>query len=212
MFENRVVASFLRGIPGLEAWAMLGKAFFHTKEMDGAQKRYDLVLLDAPATGHALDMLRVPQVLTDVAPPGLLRREAEDAMALFRDRERAGAVLVTLPEDMPTNETIELHAALSDELRIPTQRLVVNGVLPQLFPDSTASRLADAEGQLPPESPLMSLLEAGRIRAVREALQRETIARLAAVVSRSEYGASLPLRTRVPAQRGRVFVLRVLVP
>jgi anion-transporting ArsA/GET3 family ATPase len=59
---------------------MLGKALYHVKEKRrGRPPRYDLVILDAPATGHGLQMLRVPQVIVDVAPPGLLRREAEDA-------------------------------------------------------------------------------------------------------------------------------------
>ena len=90
---------------------MLGKAWWHTteKRADGSFK-YDVVILDAPATGHGLDMLRVPKVILDVVPPGLLRRDAERAWALFQDPKTCAIVLVTLPEEMPTTETIELAA------------------------------------------------------------------------------------------------------
>ncbi len=179
IFDNRFVAAFLRGTPGLESWSMLGKAFYHTKEVDETgRKRYDLVILDAPATGHGLEMLRVPQVITDVSPPGLLRHQAEAALELFRDPDRGGTVLVTLPEDMPVNETLELHQALRNELRMPVTRLVVNGVYPTLFDGSERQRAIALSKGLPDDSPIRDLAEAARARAVRERVQAEAIARL----------------------------------
>ncbi|MDB4972087.1 MAG: Arsenical pump-driving ATPase, partial [Myxococcaceae bacterium] len=113
IFENRLVAAFLRGTPGIEAWSMLGKAQFHAHEtLPDGRPRYDLVILDSPATGHGLEMLRVPRVLLEVAPPGLLRREAERAWDLFTDPVRSGVMVVTLPEEMPVSESVELYDAL----------------------------------------------------------------------------------------------------
>ncbi|MEM9194411.1 MAG: ArsA family ATPase [Myxococcota bacterium] len=179
VFENRLVSAFLRGVPGIEAWSMLGKAYFHTKETDEQdQPKYDLVIVDAPATGHGLDMLRVPQVLLDVAPPGLLRREAEGAMELFRDPTRGGIVLCTIPEDMPTNETLELHEALTEELELPIASLVINAVLPPLFDDSHRRLIAELQEKDGASGPFHSLLEAGRRRATREQIQTESIQRL----------------------------------
>jgi anion-transporting ArsA/GET3 family ATPase len=179
IFENKLVSAFLRGTPGIEAWSMLGKAFFHTKETDETgRRRYDLVIFDAPATGHGLEMLRVPQVIVDVAPPGLLRREAADALALFRDPKRAGVLVATLPEDMPTNETIELHEALTKELRMPVSRIVVNGVVPVLFRDGERAAYEGLSGRLPHGSPLASLARAARVRSLRERTQQESILRL----------------------------------
>lgn len=184
IFENRFVSAFLRGTPGIEAWSMLGKAYYHTKETDeSGRRRYDLVILDSPATGHGLDMLRTPQVIVDVAPPGLLRREAESALGLFRDPARAGCVIVTLPEDMPTNETIELHQALTTELRFPVSRIVVNSVLPQLFEPGEREVYGGLSGKLEPGSPLTSLAEAARIRSIRERTQQESITKLAKALS-----------------------------
>jgi len=184
IFENRLVTAFLRGTPGIEAWSMLGKAYYHTKDEDeSGRRRYDVVILDAPATGHGLEMLRVPQVIVDVAPPGLLRREAESALTLFRNAKRTGVVMVTLPEEMPTTESLELHAALTDELRMTVTRIVVNSVLPQLFDPGERDTYAGLPGRLPDGSPLVSLAEAGRMRVLREQVQRESIARLDGSVS-----------------------------
>jgi anion-transporting ArsA/GET3 family ATPase len=179
IFENKIVTALLRGTPGIEAWAMLGKAYFHTKdELPDGRRRYDLVILDAPATGHGLDMLRVPRVITDVAPPGLLRREAEDAIALFTDPARGGAVLVTLAEDMPVNETIELHTALKNELAMPVHALIVNQVLPRLFPPTERALAKDMISRVAETSPLHGLALAGRQRAIREEVQEISLAKL----------------------------------
>jgi anion-transporting ArsA/GET3 family ATPase len=158
----------------MQEWTLLGKAWWHTTETreDGSHQ-YDVVILDAPATGHGLDMLRVPKVILDVVPPGLLRRDAERAWELFQDPAHCAVVLVTLPEEMPTTETIELAHALRDELKLPIGKIVVNGVLPPLFSKAERATLerTDPEGD--------PVLLAGRSRAVREDVQAAALARLA---------------------------------
>ena len=179
VFENSMVSAVLRGTPGIEAWSMLGKAYFHTKDLlDDGRRRYDMVIVDAPATGHGLEMLRVPKVITDVAPPGLLRREAEEAVALFRDPARAGCTLVTLAEDMPVNETIELERTLRTELELPISQLVVNQVLPRLFPPTERDAVLTLARVTEPGSVAHGLAVAGRTRALRERIQEESLARV----------------------------------
>lgn len=180
IFENRFVSAFLRGTPGLDAWAMLGKAQHHALEQIDGQARYDLVIVDAPATGHGLDLLRVPKVIIDVAPPGLLRREAERAWSLFSDPQRAGVVLVSLPEDMPTNETLELHNALHNELRLPIAALVVNGLLDPIFDAQDHNELTRLLQQAAPRSPLHTYLRTGQVRSQLEGIQRGCVQRLQA--------------------------------
>jgi anion-transporting ArsA/GET3 family ATPase len=183
VFENRFVSAFLRGTPGIDAWAMLGKAQYHAREKDAAGRdRYDLVIVDAPATGHGLDLLRVPRVIQEVAPPGLLRREAERANELFQDAERAGVLLVSLPEEMPATETIELHAALRDELKLPVCGLVINQMLAPLFSDAERESLHALADRLPAESPLAALARISHARGEREQLQQACIERLRASI------------------------------
>lgn len=179
IFENPLVASFLRGTPGLSDWAMMGKAVYHADQdlLEDGARRYDLVIVDGPATGHAVDMLRMPRVIQDASPPGLLRRGAEHAWGLLTDPARAGVVLVTLPEDMPVNEAIELHGTLT-ALGLPVPRLVVNGVLPPLFRPAVRAAFEALPERLPPGSPLGPHAAAARRRAIREGIQDTHLTRL----------------------------------
>jgi anion-transporting ArsA/GET3 family ATPase len=181
LFDNKYVRTFFRAVPGMQEWSLLGKAWWHTTEQrDDGSPRYDVVILDAPATGHGLDMLRVPKVILDIVPPGLLRRDAERAWQLFQDPLTCAVVLVTLPEEMPATEAIELARALEGELKLPIGKIVVNGVLPPLFSkderaalEALPASIADGDGE--GEAALL----AGRRRATRERVQAATLQRLA---------------------------------
>jgi anion-transporting ArsA/GET3 family ATPase len=210
VFENRFVSAFLRGTPGIDAWAMLGKAQYHAreKEPDG-RDRYDLVIVDAPATGHGLDLLRVPRVIMDVAPPGLLRREAEQAIELFQDPERSGVLLVTLPEEMPSTETVELHAVIRDELNLPVCGLVVNQTMQRLFSDSEHRLLGDMVKHLPKSSSLLPLAALSHARAEREQVQKACLARLSVEIPARQ--VQLPLTLRGDFRRREIEALAALL-
>ena len=184
VFRNRLVRAFLKGTPGLEAWSMLGKAFYHACPPKG-RPDYDLVIVDAPATGHALDMLRVPFVIESVAPPGLLRRDAARAVEMFRDPEQAGAVLVTLPEYMPVSETIELSDALTNELRIPILHLVINRVLSVLFAEKERPVLETLPSEVPEDSEIRGLALAGKRRVLRETVQARAVRKVCGQIAAS---------------------------
>ena len=173
IFDSKYVAGFLSGTPGLREWSLLGKAWYHSTEEEHGRPRFDVVLFDAPATGHGLDMLRVPKVIVEIAPPGLLRNDAERAWEMFRDPSRSGVVVVTLPEEMPVNEAFELCAALRTELTLPIAQLVVNSLLPPLFSEAEAAQLATLAGSED------AVLESGVRRAARERIQADSLARLA---------------------------------
>jgi anion-transporting ArsA/GET3 family ATPase len=185
VFENKYTKSFFRAVPGLYEWSMLGKAWFHTTETlaDGSA-RFDVILFDAPATGHGLDMLRVPKVILDVVPPGVLRRDAETAWAMFQDPKRSGVVVVTLPEEMPTTETIELTTTIRKELGLPVLGMIINGVLPPLFSPSERATLLEDQELLDARAPARfagtgeGALVAGARRAAREKVQAESLERL----------------------------------
>jgi anion-transporting ArsA/GET3 family ATPase len=190
VFHNKYIRSFLPAVPGLSEWAMLGKAWFHTTEVDErGQPRFDVVLLDAPATGHGLDMLRVPKVIVEIVPPGILRRDAELAWKMFTDPQKTAVVVVSLPEELPVTETLELIRSVDDDLRLPLGALVVNGVLPALFSEAESRALAATQGddhpaslravaQAAPESPASSALRAAARRAIDELAQAASLARL----------------------------------
>jgi hypothetical protein len=105
---------------------------------------------------------------------------------MFRDSARSGVVVVTLPEEMPTNETLELCTALRTELTLPLAELVVNSHLPALFRGAERDRIADL-GALDAATPARVVLASGARRARRERIQDECLVRLSVI------GA--PLRT-----------------
>jgi anion-transporting ArsA/GET3 family ATPase len=137
VFENRVVRYFLRFIPSLQELVLLGKILFHLRETraDGSY-RFDRVIIDAPATGHAITFLSVPQVIVDTVPPGAMSADATWMRDLLVDAKTTAVVLVSLPEELPVNETLELHQALNERVKLTTQLVVLNGFIPQRFSEA----------------------------------------------------------------------------
>lgn len=184
VFDSKYTRGFFAGVPGLSEWSVLGKAWFHTTEtLPDGSPRFHTVIFDAPATGHGLDMLRVPKVIVDIVPPGVLRRDAEVAWRRFRDPAESGVIVVTLPEDMPATETEELVGSLRGELGLPVAQLVVNAVQDELFSE------AERRALLAPSRPLEldrnepgdEAIAAALRRAIRERVQVAALARLAAL-------------------------------
>ncbi|MBX5483388.1 MAG: ArsA family ATPase [Myxococcaceae bacterium] len=127
VFENRLVKYFLRFIPSLQELVLLGKVLFHLQEKtaDGRWK-WDRIIMDAPATGHAITFLNVPQVILDTVPPGPMATQAERMRDLLTDPQTTAAILVTLPEEMPVNETVDLYRAMGRQLQIHPRAVVLN--------------------------------------------------------------------------------------
>jgi len=178
VFENKYVKGFFAAVPGLHQWAILGKAWFHATETGADGKpRFDIVLFDAPATGHGLDMLRVPKIIVDIAPPGLLRRDAERAWAMFKDDRQSGVVIVTLPEDLPATEAVELATAIENELELPIAHVIVNQVLDLLFTDGERTELL-APRDITRGDPGDEGLAAAIRRAVGERVQTDSLKKI----------------------------------
>ena len=161
VMENRLVKHFLRAIPSLDEYSMLGKAWFHTTEQrpDGTP-RFDTVIFDGPATGHLLTMLRIPQVILETVPDGPLTADARLIRDLLVDPVRAALWIVTLAEEIPVTEAEDLLRAAREKLKIQPQRLVVNALYPKdLVQDPGISEGLDLlmRGAGDPElSPLLS--------------------------------------------------------
>src|SRR3954452_1099404 len=106
-------------------------------------RTYDTVIVDAPASGHGLAMLRTPATYGDIARVGPIQRQAYKVRDLLRDRERTGYVAVALAEEMPVNETLELQDKLVDAVGAELDAIVVNGVYPERFSGDEADRLRE---------------------------------------------------------------------
>lgn len=179
VFENRVTKGFLRAIPGLDDYALLGKAWFHTEEEKRGKPVWDTVVFDMPASGHSVSMLNIPRVIVDTVPEGPLTRDARAVMSLLQDPARTAAVIVTLAEEMPVNEALELEGQLG-KLGIATQQLIVNQVYPDHVPaGSPVERVLDtlvADPALP--APLAAAAEHAGLSRDRRRLNERYLAEL----------------------------------
>ncbi|HEV8267612.1 MAG TPA: ArsA-related P-loop ATPase, partial [Thermoanaerobaculia bacterium] len=132
--QDRILASqtfryFTRATPGLPELLALGKVrhLLFKREKRGA-KIYDLVVVDAPATGHALSFLALPRTLLATIPAGPLRKLASDVDALFSDPERASLVAVAEPAELASREAEELIDGAEQKAGLSAALLVVNRV------------------------------------------------------------------------------------
>jgi len=164
VFENRLVRYFLRVVPALAELVMLGKILHEAKAEERGRPRWDLVVVDAPATGHAVQLLRVPSALVDTIPGGPLRHDAEWMEALLVDPARTSLAIVTLPEEMPVNEAIDLDAQVRGVLGIHRGALFVNAMPPARFGAEEVARLAALATAGPPLGPAA---RAARLQAIR---------------------------------------------
>jgi anion-transporting ArsA/GET3 family ATPase len=182
VFENRVTKHFLRAIPGLDDYAVLGKAWYHTTEEGrGGKPLWDTLVFDLPASGHAMALLKIPWVILETVPEGPLTRDARRIVELLLDRRRTALTIVTLAEEMPANEARDLSASLNKQIGLKTAHLLVNQVYPDRFPaGSPQEQVLDRLHTAAPADPdLRALAEHGAMSRDRRRLNERYIEQLA---------------------------------
>jgi anion-transporting ArsA/GET3 family ATPase len=174
MLARRVLASpiyeqFSAGAPGLKELAILGHAArllrpagsdapptppsssrrAGRRPRPAAAPELDMVVLDAPASGHGMRLLAAPRLVSEVIRDGPFGTLAGELAGFVADPERCGIVVVTQAEEMPVEEALELREALAAQLGREPELLVVNGLFPPLGPNP--------EGPTPLEDELLTL-------------------------------------------------------
>ncbi|MFP4597401.1 MAG: ArsA family ATPase [Persicimonas sp.] len=185
VFENRIVRSFLRSIPGLNDLLMLGKSYFHvTERASNGGYVWDKVVVDAPATGHGMFFLQIPSVLTGFLSSGLMFEEAARIEELLRDSSTTALSLVTLPEEMPVNETLMMKDELKERVGLDVAAVIANGIYPPLFDETDLEWIEAARGCDDAErEELDGYLDAAAFRRQRVELQQKYLDRLESAVS-----------------------------
>jgi anion-transporting ArsA/GET3 family ATPase len=137
VFGNRIVGPFINAVPGLQDLVHLGKIY----HLEGSNKRgrpeWDLIVFDAPSTGHGLSMLAAPQTMMTMTRAGPFHENAAVVERLFSDREKTKLVLVANPDEMVVNETLDLYSRLEDR-RDQVTSVVLNEFMPAPFPSTHA--------------------------------------------------------------------------
>ena len=169
---------FVAAAPGAKELMTIGKVWelAQLERWSAKNRTYDMVIVDAPASGHGLAMLTTPKTFGEIARVGPIRRQAEKISEMLSDPRRTGYLAVALAEEMPVNETLELGDRLKDAVGLGLDAVVVNGIYPERYTKADAEKLrAAAENGLDPgalSSVRAALAEHERARAQRSHLRR----------------------------------------
>lgn len=119
----------LAAAPGWKELITLGKVYYMEKlGREEGRPVYDMIVVDAPASGHGLTFLDVPRVVQGAIQSGPLRRNAHNVEELILDSARTRLLPVSLAEELPVNETVELIERIGERVGIPVDRAVMNRV------------------------------------------------------------------------------------
>ncbi len=185
LMRSRIFTYLAAATPGLKELVAIGKIWELAQDDRQVKKAgaYDLVIVDAPATGHGVGFLSTPRTFADIARVGPVHSQAETLDAYLRNHETTGVAIVALPEEMPVNETASLERQLTGEVGMEVDRVFMNAMYPERFTEDEASKL----------SRVLELTDGAANAAVRAALSQQR--RRAAQVEQLE---RLERRTRTP--------------
>jgi len=143
---SRAFHAFTGATPGMRELMTIGKTWELAQDPRriSGRRPYDLVVVDAFATGHALGALRTPATFAEIARVGPIAHQGRTIDATLRDPAQTAVVAVTLPEEMPVAETLALHGGLREAIGQEPAAAVVNACLPERLGPRQARTVADA--------------------------------------------------------------------
>jgi anion-transporting ArsA/GET3 family ATPase len=175
---SRLFHAFAMATPGMRELLSIGKVW----ELAQLQRQtrgaapYDFVVVDAPATGHGVGILKTPRTFADIARVGPIARQGRKIADTIADPDFTGVIAVSTPEEMPVNETLALDEAVrADGLRLDA--VIVNALYPERFDPDEAAELERALGRVRAPSS-RAALRAALSENARAATQREQVTRL----------------------------------
>ncbi|MFO8113609.1 MAG: ArsA family ATPase [Desulfosalsimonadaceae bacterium] len=124
--------------PGLKEIMTLGRLWrWERDRQESGSPVYDIIIVDSPATGHVLNLLRLPKTLIRMIRVGPLVSQVKQLDALLKDTDRTALALVSLPEELPVKESVELMAIAHDEIGVSVRIFFLNGIYPDIFSSRT---------------------------------------------------------------------------
>lgn len=177
LFRSRIFNYLAAATPGLKELVTIGK-IWELAQLDRKVKsarKYDTVIVDAPATGHGVGFLQTPRTFANIARVGPIHSQAKTLDNFITDHENTGVAIVALPEEMPVNESAALEHDLLEEVGVAVDRVYLNGLYPERFSKEEAAKLsalAGAEEGAPKAAARAALSEFGRARSQRAQLAR----------------------------------------
>jgi hypothetical protein len=165
---------FVRAAPGARELVTITKAWElgQARRWRRDARGYDAVVLDAPASGHGLGLLRTPRTFADIARVGPIAGQARVVADALADPRAAMLVAVAIPGELAVSETLELEARAQAQLGRGLDAIVVNGVWPRRLGAREAAAIAALDGAVRPRTRRVANAAAGRVRAQQLQLAR----------------------------------------
>lgn len=139
--SNRLARLFFRTAPSMYELSVLYRIKSLMDATDGGRPRYDTIIIDLPATGHAITFMGVPETANKVLRVGSVAEMSAELAAQLRDPKITDLVIVCIPEEMPVNESIELHKAAHEKLGLEAEVIFINMVRPSPVSEDRAEAL-----------------------------------------------------------------------
>jgi anion-transporting ArsA/GET3 family ATPase len=177
LFRSRIFNYLTAATPGLKELVTIGK-IWELAQLDRKVKsgrKYDTVIVDAPATGHGVGFLQTPRTFANIARVGPIHSQAKTLDDFITDHDNTGVAIVALPEEMPVNESAALEHDLVNDVGVAVDRVYLNGLYPERFSKEEAEKLAAlaaAESGTTKAAARAALSEFGRARSQRAQLAR----------------------------------------
>ena len=152
LVRSRIFNYLAAATPGLKELVTIGKIWELAQPSRRVKKarEYDLVIVDAPATGHGVGFLQTPRTFAGIARVGPVHSQAQELDRFVTAHQTTGVAIVSLPEEMPVNESASLEELLTDQIGMAVDRVYMNALYPERFGKGEASELEraleDAEG------------------------------------------------------------------
>jgi anion-transporting ArsA/GET3 family ATPase len=178
LFRSKIFTYLAAATPGLRELVTIGKIWELAQPSRKVKRahEYDLVVVDAPATGHGVGFLQTPRTFANIARVGPIHAQAKTLESFLTNHKKTGVAIVALPEEMAVNETASLEQALRDDVGVAVDRLYMNGLYPERFDADEVRRLEPlANGD---DGAVRAACRAALSQSRRAAAQREQLARL----------------------------------
>lgn len=142
LLNSQTFNALTAAAPGITEFLLLERILDWVEPAIGGRRRgYEVIIVDGPATGHALKLLGTPRRLAAMVPAGPLGKTARKLLGLLGDPQRTQVLLVSLPDEMAVREMIETQQALEGDLAVRVARPVINRVFPRHFSGPEAQEI-----------------------------------------------------------------------
>jgi anion-transporting ArsA/GET3 family ATPase len=178
IIQSRIFEHLAVAVPGLKEVMTLSEIWRFEQKRNPKTKTplYDLILIDAPATGHGLSLLRVPSTLSSMLQTGPMAEQTRWVEDMLQDSTRTCLILLAIPEELPVNEALEFERKAENDLNMSVAAIIVNMVYPEIFNLNEVLAIERMNHSKPEKK--QPVIEAAQKQIIRRKLQQSYIHRL----------------------------------